>query len=88
MSITIEIIAAPGCTKCAAAQGQLRAIASALVDDNELLWREVNVLEELDYAVSLGVLSMPAIVVNGELTFSGLPTPAQFEAELTRRVRR
>lgn len=40
-------------------------------------------LEELDYAVSLGVLSMPAIAVNGELKFSSLPTPEQFRSLLT-----
>lgn len=88
MIVKIEIIAAPGCKKCASAQGNLRATAAALLGENNVAWREVNVLEELDYAVSLGVLSMPAIAVNGELKFSSLPTPEQFRAELTHLVRR
>lgn len=88
MTVTIEIIAAPGCKKCAGAQGNLRAIAASLLGESNVVWREINVLEELDYAVSLGVLSMPAIAVNGELTFSSLPTPEQFKAELTRLVPR
>lgn len=83
MTIKIEVIAAPGCRKCASAQGELRAIAASVLGEDRLVWREVSVLEELDYAVSLGVLSMPAIAVNGELRFSSLPTPEQFRTMLT-----
>ncbi|MDZ4262285.1 MAG: thioredoxin family protein [Pseudomonadota bacterium] len=82
MSIKIELITAPGCGKCLAAQDQLRAIATAVLGENGVVWREINVLKELDYAVSLGVLSMPAIAVNGELKFSSLPTPEQFRTML------
>jgi len=81
--VKIEVIAAPGCKKCASAQGELRAIAAAVLGVDRLVWREVSVLEELDYAVSLGVLSMPAIAVNGELKFSSLPTAEQFRTLLT-----
>jgi len=82
MTFKIEIISAPGCKKCAGAQRELRAIATAVLGERGLDWREVNVLEELDYAVSLGVLSMPAIAVNGELRFSSLPTADQFRTML------
>jgi hypothetical protein len=82
VTITIEIIAAPGCKKCASAQGELRVVAASVFGEDRLVWRAVNVLEELDYAVSLGVLSMPAIAVNGKLEFSALPTPEQFRAAL------
>lgn len=81
--IKIEVIAAPGCRKCAGIQGELRAIAASVLGEDRLVWREVNVLKEFDYAVSLGVLSMPAIAINGELKFSSLPTPEQFRTMLT-----
>lgn len=84
MTVKIEVIAAPGCKKCASAQDELRAVAASVLGEGRLVWREVNVLEELDYAVSLGVLAMPAIAVNGELKFSSLPTPEQFRAVLLR----
>lgn len=84
MTVKIEVIAAPGCKKCAGAQGELRAIAVSMLGEGSLVWREVSVLEELDYAVSLGVLTMPAIAVNGELTFPSLPTPEQFRVALLR----
>lgn len=88
MTVRIEIIAAPGCSRCAAAQEKLRAVATALVDEGAMVWREVNALEELDYVVSLGVLSLPAVAINGELRFSPLPTPEQFRRELMRWVSR
>jgi predicted thioredoxin/glutaredoxin len=51
-----------------------------------LEWREINVLDEMDHAVEHGVLSLPAIVIDGELAFSSLPTPHQLRAALTRRI--
>ena len=80
--VKIEIIAAPGCKQCAAARSDLRAVAVYVLGESNVVWREVNVLEELDYAVTLGVLSMPAVAVNGALKFSSLPTPAQLRAAL------
>ena len=77
MPVTIELIAVPGCARCAGARAELRAAAESLQGEHNLRWREIDVLEELDYAVSLGVLSMPAVAVNGRLAFSALPTPEQ-----------
>lgn len=81
--VKIEIIAAPGCKKCASAQHELRAIALSVLGEGNLIWRAVNVLDDIDYAVSLGVLSMPAIAVNGELKFSSLPSADQFRTLLS-----
>lgn len=83
MKVKIEVIAAPGCKNCAVKQSELHDVAVSVVGKDNLLWREVNVLQELDYAVALGVMSMPAIAVNGELRFSSLPTQHQFRAALS-----
>ncbi|MVF23095.1 thioredoxin family protein [Methylocaldum sp. BRCS4] len=88
MSVQIEVIAAPGCQKCASVQAELRAAAASVLGEDNLIWREVNVLDELDYAVALRVLTLPAIAVNGELRFASLPTPEQFRAMLARLERR
>lgn len=61
----------------------MKAVAQTAV--TELEWRDVNVLDDLDYAVDRGVLSLPAIVIDGELVFSSLPTPQQLRAALDRR---
>jgi predicted thioredoxin/glutaredoxin len=79
----VELFHAPGCSRCAAAQEDLKAAAETAVMGVE--WREINVLEEMDYAVEKGVLSLPAIVIDGELVFSSLPTGQQLSAALARR---
>ena len=80
----VELFHSPGCSRCAAAREDLKAAAQKAV--TELEWREINVLDEMDYAVQHGVLSLPAIVIDGELVFSSLPTPQQLRAALTRRT--
>ena len=82
----IELFHAPGCGRCAAAREGLKATAKAAVPGVE--WREVNVLDEMDYAVECGVLSLPAIVIDGDLMFASLPTPLQLRAALQRRSTR
>ncbi len=79
----VELFHAPGCSRCAAAREGLKAAAEMAV--TRLEWREVNVLDEMDYAVEHGVLSLPAIVIDGDLVFSSLPTPQQLRSALIRR---
>ena len=83
--VKIEVFSSPGCGKCAQAKAVLKAIAEALGED-KVTWREVNILEEMDYAVELGVMSSPAIAIDGELVFSSLPGASKLRAELDRRL--
>jgi len=81
----VEVFSSPGCGKCGQARAALRQIAED-IGGGRIDWREVNVLEELDYAVRLGVLSTPAIVVNGELVFTALPSGRQLRRILEQRL--
>ena len=83
--LKVELISAAGCKKCVRARDELRAAAVEVARDR-LQWRDVNVLDELDYAVSLGVLTLPAIAVNGKLAFSSLPTSGQLRDEIARHL--
>jgi thioredoxin 1 len=76
----VELFHVPGCGQCAAAEAGLKAVAEQTV--GALDWRKVNVLDELDHAVELGVLTLPAIVIEGELAFLSLPTPRQLRSAL------
>jgi len=78
----VELFYSPGCHECAAAQENLKAVAQRAVADID--WCEVNVLDQLDYAVELGVLTLPSIVIDGKLVFSSLPTTRQLRNVLTR----
>ena len=73
----------PGCPACVAGRDELRTAAREVVKD--LDWREVNVVDNLDHAVELGVLTLPAIVIDGELVFTSLPSAAQLREALIER---
>jgi thioredoxin 1 len=45
----------------------------------------LNVLDDLDYAVELGVMALPSIVIDGELVFTSTPTLAQLRDALIER---
>lgn len=82
----VEIFHTPGCPTCVATHAELRTAAKEAVKD--LDWREVNVVDNLDRAVELGVLTLPAIVIDGELVFTSLPTAAQLREALIERNQR
>jgi len=79
----VVLFYSPGCSECVAAQARLRAAAEEAVRGIE--WREVSAVEELDYAVELGVLSLPSIVIDGELVFTSMPSVQQLRDALLER---
>ncbi len=73
MPLKIEILSSPGCTKCCQGRERLKLLAEEAFP-GQPEWRKVNIMRELDYAVKLGVLSTPAIAVDGKPEFTGLPS--------------
>ncbi len=86
MSVKIEVFSSSGCSQCARAKDELRKIVDEFGGDR-IQWREVNVLEEIDYTVSMGVLSTPAIAIDGELVFGSLPSAKRLRAFLEERIK-
>lgn len=84
-NIKVEVFSSPGCSKCSHAKTILEKLVNEL-GGNKIQWREVNILDELDYAVELGVLSTPAIAIDNELVFASLPSAKKLQAELTKRL--
>lgn len=85
MSIKVEVFSSPGCSKCGHAKEVLRKLAQELGGE-KIQWREVNILEELDHAVELGVLSTPSIAINNDLIFTSLPSAKKLRSELLSRL--
>lgn len=79
--VRIEVFTAPGCGRCGRAKTVLAEVLATMTAER-YQWREVNILEEIDYAVELGVLATPAIAINGELVFSALPSSCQLQDAL------
>lgn len=79
----VELFHAPDCQKCAAARDILRQAVERAVPG--IGWREVNVVDDMDYVVELGVFSTPAVAIDGELVFASLPTAAELVTALLSR---
>jgi len=86
MSIKVDIFSSPGCGKCGHAKIVLENIAKAM-GGNKIEWRDVNILDEMDYAIDIGVLSTPSIAINGVLIFTSLPSEKKLRAELEKQLR-
>lgn len=85
MPVEIEVFTSPGCGKCGRAREVLRHIAQDM-GEQHIRWREVNIRDELDHAVELGVLAAPAIAIDGELVFTTLPSARRLREALQDRL--
>jgi len=83
--IKVDIFSSPGCSKCSHTKEILRKLVKELGADT-IQWRDVNILDEIDHAVQLGVLSTPAISINDELVFTSLPSVSKLRTELLARL--
>lgn len=81
----IEVLHAPGCARCSRELDGLRAAALAL--DPTVQWCELDIVDAIDYAVTLGVLKSPAVAIDGELAFAKLPSPDALAAAMRERRR-
>lgn len=70
--IRVDLFTSPSCSSCSKAKGQLLQIISELGPDR-FEYREVNIVEEIDFAVEMGVLNASAIAINGTLVFAISP---------------
>lgn len=80
----VEIFYAEGCDSCSEPRSQLRAAVLAAFPEGAN-WHELDILENIDYAVDLGVLTVPSVAIDGRLVFATLPTVQQLLGELSER---
>ena len=83
--LKVEVFSSPGCSKCTQAKSILKAIVEDM-GQGRITWREVNILEEMDYAVELGVMASSAIAIDGKLAFVSLPSASKLRSELAKRL--
>ena len=83
--IKVEVFSSPGCSKCGHAKDVLRKLVEELEGD-KIQWREVNILDELDHAIELGVMTTPSIAIDSELVFASLPSAKKLRTELENRL--
>jgi protein-disulfide isomerase len=81
--ISIEFFFAGGCEKCAAARDALRDAVQAT---RVARWTEIDIGREPNRAVDVGVLSTPAVAIDGELLFKSMPSRAQLKKAIAARA--
>ena len=70
-SISVQLVTAPGCSKCARVKQTIADTLTRLQDTYRIELREVDLTEEPEIAAEHGIWSTPALVIDGELAFVG-----------------
>lgn len=84
-TVLVEVLTAAGCGHCQKAKALARGVIRES-GDASIRYREINVVDEIDYAVKLGVTRTPAIAINGELVFPTLPTREKLRHAILARI--
>lgn len=72
-AVSVEFFFAAGCSKCAEARAALREAAQSTPG---VKWKEIDIGKNPNRAVDAGVVSTPAVAIDGELVFKTMPTAA------------
>jgi len=76
LEVQLELFTVNICSRCDDARHMLSGIVAELNDDR-LELDYIDVVENIDHAVEMGVLATPALAVNGKLVFCPLPEREQ-----------
>lgn len=83
--VLVEVLTASGCGRCQQARTLAQEVIAEL-GDGRIRYHEINVVDEIDYAVSLGVMSTPAIALNSELVFAAPPSKTKLRQAILERL--
>lgn len=83
--LSVEFFFAGGCSKCAEARDALREAAQAVA---QVQWKEIDIGKNPDRAVDIGVVSTPAVAIDGELVFKTAPTASELQSAIHARAGR
>lgn len=75
----IKVLSTPGCAGCAQTK---RLIIRVLEQHPAIDWKEVDLTEHPEVAAQYGILSVPAVVIDGKLEFARVPK----EEELRQKI--
>ena len=80
----IEIFSSPGCGDCLVVKKMLKKISDELEDDITI--EEVNITVDPTRASQYGIMSVPAVAVNGILKFVGVPSREELKKEIIKEL--
>lgn len=88
-TIILEVFSASACNRCLNAKIQIQVLLERLnVSLNKtnnaplgclICYLDVDVVENIDRAVELGILTTPTIVINDQIAFTNMPNMTELE---------
>ena len=79
--VYVEDFTSPGCVDCPAVKVMLEELSEEL--ECELIIEEVDITTDPTRAAQYGIMSVPAIAINGVLKFIGLPDREELKKAIT-----
>jgi len=78
--VYVEEFMSPGCVGCPVVKEMLKNLSEEL--SGEVTVEEVDITVDTPRASQYGVMSVPAIAINGELKFTGVPKREELKQAL------
>lgn len=78
--VYVEEFMSPGCVGCPAVKQILKELSEEL--SGEITVEEVDITVDTTRAAQYGIMSVPAIVINGVLKFMGVPKKEELKKAL------
>lgn len=84
-TVTVEVFTSKKCPYCEKAMQMVKTVSKKY---REMVWKQTSVdeFQGRRQALNYGVPAVPAIVIEGRLVFIGLPTPKEFEDEISKKI--
>ena len=84
--VYIEDFMSPGCVGCPAVKEMLKSLSEEL--SGEITVEEVDITVDTTRAAQYGIMSVPAIAINGVLKFMGVPKKEELKKTLVEELKR
>jgi thioredoxin 1 len=68
----VHVFSTPGCAGCTRTK---QLVVDVLAEYLDLDWEEIDLTEQPELAARYGIMSVPAIVIDGTLAFTAVPKP-------------
>jgi len=84
--VYVEDFTSPGCVGCPTVKEMLKSLSEEL--NGEITVEEVDITVDTTRAAQYGVMSVPAIAINGELKFMGVPKKEELKKVLMEELKK
>ncbi|EHP83607.1 redox-active disulfide protein 1 [Methanotorris formicicus Mc-S-70] len=81
--VKVEVFTSPMCPHCPAAKRVVEEVASE-IDGIEVEY--IDAMKEPERAAKYGIMAVPTIVIDGEVTFIGAPTKEALVEEIKKKM--